>query len=96
MKYTLIIATLILALSGCSIGSEEANAPSPYPTIPLSSSGDTTTTPPLPANNTAASFKATGTEPFWSADITPTSTTLSRPGETGTDTKTFETSQTDK
>ncbi len=95
MKNIIIISTLTLLLSACTWGQDtpwaEANKPNPYPTTSISWEIGANTTPAVWEN-----YSAKGTEPFWSAEITASETTVSRPGETDVIVKKYETRQDDK
>lgn len=97
MKKIIIVSALTLILSSCTWGQSTpvspaiVNTPSPYPTTTISGEMLPDTTPA-----TGENYSAKGTEPFWSLEITPTETTLTRPGEKDTITKKYETRQTDK
>lgn len=98
MKKIIIVSVLTLILSSCTWGQTTpvnpavvTNPPSPYPTTTISGEIVPDMTPA-----TGENYSAKGTEPFWSLEITPTETTLTRPGEKDTITKKYNTRQTDK
>jgi uncharacterized membrane protein len=98
MKKLITLSALMFLLSACSWGGSTPstsvtpeNKPSPYPTTTISGEIVLDMTPAVGEN-----YSLKGTEPFWSAEITASETTLSRPGEKDTIVKKYETRQNDK
>ncbi len=98
MKYSIFAISSLVFLASCTWWwTPSAESPVPvntYPSVPLTASGEATTPIAIPAKG--ESYKAKGTEPFWSADISATGVVLSRPGDAGVKTLTFSTTQSDK
>ncbi len=92
MKIFFITPSLLI-LSSCTWGwnTTPPVVESPYPKVAIDATGVT-----LAPVERGSSFVANGTEPFWSADISPTSVSYSTPGETDTITKIYETRQSEQ
>lgn len=84
-----LISTLLL--TSCTWGNknEAQKNENPYPRAPISGE-------PVLQYTGSMSFSAKGTEPFWSVEVTPGESTLSRPSDTGTTTTKYTTTQDDK
>lgn len=88
-KIIFVLFIFPVFLLSCGKTQETTNT-SPYPTVPMGA----TEVSFMPGHG--YNFKASGTEPFWWADITANATTFTRPGEAGITEKVYQTAQDEK